>query len=174
MPRRLAYLLAWGVATTLTVGASWLGIASVLSAAAPVRTSPLSAADLHDAAPSPVPAAVPPPTTVRVTTPAPARTTRPAPSLTPTPTGTGWQSEPDGRGGTAYRRIFRMQGGEATIWFARGEIRVLSAMARPGFAVDVDRPALDSTTVTFYSSRTRSRVWAAWRSGPYVEVSEGR
>jgi len=81
--------------------------------------------------------------------------------------------EPDGRGGTAYRRTFRMQGGEATIWFARGEIRVLSTQARPGFAVDIERPALDSTTVTFYSSRHRSRVWATWRTGPYAELNEG-
>lgn len=184
MPRGVAYLLAWSVATTLMVGASWLGINSVLSTGAPARTAPLSAAELRRAAPQPSLTPPPSPTPVRrspATPPGASSSTpssgpsRAAPrSPAPSPESTGWLAEADGRGGTAYRRTFRMQGGEATIWFARGEIRVLSTVARSGFAVDIERPALDSTTVTFYSSRHRSRIWATWRSGPYAELNEGR
>ncbi|HET6214377.1 MAG TPA: hypothetical protein VFE14_16045, partial [Micromonosporaceae bacterium] len=165
MPRRFGYLIAWGVATALTVGASWLGISSVLSAAVPARTTPLSAAELRRAAPTPAL----PPTSAASAAPSPAASpspsvvAHPAPSSSPSPAGTGWIAEPDGRGGTAYRRTFRLQGGETTIWFARGEIRVLSAVAKTGYALDIDRPAVDSATVTFFSNRHRSRVAATWR-----------
>lgn len=92
--------------------------------------------------------------------------------MAPTPTPTGWITEPDGRGGTAYRRTFRLQGGDTTIWFARGDVRVLSAVARSGFSVDIDRPAADYVVVTFTSSRHRSRIAAAWRSGPVYDTDE--
>jgi hypothetical protein len=181
VPRRLGYLIAWGLATALSVGVSWLGISSVLSAAAPARTAPLSAAELRRAAPTPP--AAPAPTTL-ATRPAPssapirspstATRSRPAPSGSPSPAGTGWFTEPDGRGGTAFRRTFRLQGGEATIWFARGEVRVLSAVAATGYAIDIGRPALDTAAVVFFSSRHRSRIWATWRTGPYAEITESR
>src|SRR6266487_3097261 len=61
--RRLAYLLAWAVAASVTVGAAWLGIRSVLVAAAPTRTVPLSAVGLRKVAPltpSPAPNAARP------------------------------------------------------------------------------------------------------------------
>jgi hypothetical protein len=176
VPRRFAYFLAWVVAATLMVGASWLGISSVLSAASPTRTRPLSAAELRQAAPTPTvpsPSPTPSPTPSRTPPASPTPTAKPTPSASPSAGSTDWVAEPDGHGGTAYRRTFKAQGGEATIWFARNEVRVLSATAKAGFAIDVDQPAPDSATVTFFSSRHRSRILAAWRNGPFAEVSEG-
>lgn len=174
VPRRFAYLLAWVVAATLMVGASWLGISSLLSAASPTRTRPLSAAELRQAAPTPTAPSPSPAPTPSPTLPAsPTPTAKPTPSTSPSPASTEWVAEPDGHGGTAYRRTFKAQGGEATIWFARNEVRVLSATAKTGFAIDVDQPATDNATVTFFSSRHRSRILAAWRDGPFAEVNEG-
>jgi hypothetical protein len=177
VPRPLAYLLAWGIATALTVGASWLGIRSVLSAAAPPRTRPLSAAELRQVAPT---------HSVTESLASPSGTPTARPGATPTATGgsggatpvttvpsTDWQTEPDGRGGTAYRRTFAMAGGDAVVWVAAGEIRVVSAAARPGYTIDIDRPTGDSTTVAFVLGARRSLIFATWRSGPYAETSEG-
>jgi hypothetical protein len=162
--RRLAYLLVWTLATTATVSASWLGVRSVLATAAPSRTQPLSAAELRDAAPA-KPSPTPSPT--------PAASPSPPRPRAPTPTPTGqWTAAPDGRGGTAYRRTFRLRGGEVTVWCARGDVRLLGAKPAQGYEVDRDLMNPENLLVTLRSRQHTSRVFVSWRDGPYAELTE--
>jgi hypothetical protein len=167
--RRLAYFVAWAVATAVTVGMSWLGIRSVLVAAAP---SPLSAADLRLAAPTSA-AAEPSPTPAPSPTPVPApvvsATPKASPSAQPVET---WASAPDGHGGTGYKRTFHTNGGDVSFWTAKGETQVLSQNPKPGYTVNVNRYDAESVMVSFFNNHKVSRVWARWWNGPYAEVSE--
>ena len=168
--RRLWYLLAWAVATTLTVGVSWLGIRSVLSVATPGHVSPLSAADLREVAPT-SPSPTPTPSAEILPTPAAIVSPAAKPSPTPTPVET-WAPFSDGRGGTAFRRTFKVVGGEVTIVSARGDVKIESSKPNPGFSVNVNRQSGESVMVTFFGPRKASRVWAKWTNAPYAEVTE--
>ena len=179
--RRLAYAVAWTLATAATVGASWLGIRSVLDAAAPHRTTPFSAAELRGAAPTTptttppfVPSAPPPtvaPTSSLSPQPTPTSTPTPGASASPAPSD-GWVAVPSGSGGTAYRRVFRVRGGDVTFWVEEPGVRILEAQAAPGFTAVHTRFDQRSLMVSFISSGHISRVYATWRDGPYAEVTE--
>ncbi len=158
--QRLAYLLAWLAATAVTAGVSWLGIRSVLSAANPQRSVSLTASDASWAAP---------PTTQGP----PPRSSGPAatPSVRPSATDT-WTPVANGRGGTAYRRTFRMAGGEAAVWCEDRSVRVLAATPKPGFLVNVTRLGEDGVQVSFTQQRRASRLLVRWWDGPYAEVTE--
>jgi hypothetical protein len=170
--RRLAYLVAWAVATTVTAGISWLGIRSVLVAVAP---SPLSAADLRLVAPTsaaPEPSPTPSPTDLPSLTPsaAPSASTSPSrPSPVPVET---WAPSPDGKGGTGYKRTFHTIGGDVAFWTAKGVTQVLNSTPRPGYTVNVNRYDAESVMVSFFNNHKVSRVWARWWNGPYAEISE--
>jgi hypothetical protein len=166
--RRLGYLLAWAVASAVTAGVAWLGIRSVLVAAAPSRMSPLSAAELRNAAPRSLPPVVretPSPEA------SPSPTESPSAKPSPTPSET-WQAVPDGKGGTAYRRTFHTTGGDVVVFVSKGDVKIESSKPRQGFSVNVNRQAADSVMVSFYGPRKASRVWARWAGGPYAEVTE--
>lgn len=166
--RRLWYLLAWAVATAVTVGVSWLGIRSVLSVATPEHVSPLSAAEMRKVAPeSPSPSPTPTPAVL----PTPAVIVSPAAKPSPTPAET-WSAFSDGRGRTAYRRTFRAAGGDVTVISARGDVKIESSKPKQGFSVNVNRQSGESVMVTFVSPRKASRIWAKWSNGPYAEVTE--
>jgi hypothetical protein len=179
---RFVYPIAWAVATALTVGVAWLGIRSVLVAAVPSRISPLSAADLRNAAPKPSPSpapepvpqptptptvVAPPPTIPPATPPANA----PATKVAPTPSDS-WAPVPDGKGGTAYRRTFRTGGGDAVVLSGPGQVKIESSKPRAGFTVTIARQGDESVIVSFVGPRRSSRVWARWNNGPYAEVTE--
>jgi hypothetical protein len=168
--RRLWYLLAWAVATSVTVGVSWLGIRSVLAVAAPNHVAPLSAADMREVAP-PSPSPSPTPSPVATVLPSPAAIVSPVTKPSPTPIET-WAPFPDGKGGTAYRRTFRSIGGDVTIVSARGDVKIESSKPKQGYKVNVNRESGESVMVTFASARKASRVWAKWTNGPYAEVTE--
>jgi hypothetical protein len=172
--RRLGYLVAWAVASAVTAGVAWLGIRSVLIAAAPSRMAPLSAAELRNAAPkSPLPIVELTPTPSVSPTPSPSPSPSESPSAKPSPTPSEtWQPVPDGKGGTAYRRTFHTQGGDVAVLASRGDVKIESSKPKPGYAVNVNRQAADSVMVSFYASRKASRVWARWTNGPYAEVTE--
>jgi hypothetical protein len=165
--RRLAYLLAWAVATSVTAAVAWLGIRSVLVAAAP---SPLSAANLRLVAPT---SAEPSPSDPPTPTPSPSPTPVTTPTLvaSPTPSST-WTPSPDGQGGTGYKRTFRTIGGDVSFWVARGVAQVLSSSPKPGYTVNVTRYDADSVLVSFFNNHKVSRVWARWWNGPYAEITE--
>src|SRR3954469_17481658 len=97
--RRLAYLLAWAVAATVTVSISWLGIRSVLAAAAPTRTVPLSAVGLRKVAPL-------------TGTPPQNAPTRPDASAAPATS----RSESWIQDGETFKRTFRTAGGEVSFF----------------------------------------------------------
>jgi len=161
-------LVAWAVATAVTAGMSWLGIRSVLVAAAP---SPLSAADLRLVAPTTA-AATPSPTFSPSPSPSPSPppvTASPKPSPQPVET---WTPSPDGQGGTGYKRTFHTSGGDVSFWTAKGVAQVLSQSPKPGYTVNVNRYDADSVMVSFFNNHKVSRVWARWWNGPYAEVSE--
>ena len=168
MRRRLAYLLVWTLATTATVSASWLGIQSVLAAAAPSRTQPLSAAELREAAPR---QASPSPTLPPSPPPSPSPSPRPSPTPSVTPAGQ-WTALSDGRGGTGYRRTFRMRGGEVTVWCAHGDVRALTVKPAQGYTVNRDQMNSENLLVSLQSRRHTSRVYVSWRDGPYAELTE--
>jgi len=182
--RGLAYPIAWMLATAVTVSGSWLGIRSVLEAAAPSRPDPLSAADLRRAAPTSAPATSKPPRTSAPPTPsakpAPSRppTTRPPPSTTrpagpPPPTSDPrWQPVPDGIGGTAYRRTLRVQGGEVSAQVGRSGTQILAIRPAPGFFPTETRFDPNTVTVSFTSGGHFSRILVGWRNGPRGEVTE--
>jgi hypothetical protein len=165
VPHRLVYPIAWAVATAVTVGIAWLGIRSVLVAAAPSRLSPLSAADLRKAAPAPSPA--PPPVPSPTLSPPTPTTVRPVPTTSET-----WAAVPDGKGGTAFRRTFRTAGGDAVVLSARGAVKIESTKPKAGFTVNTARQSDESVIVSFVGPRKATRVWARWNNGPYAEVTE--
>src|SRR4029450_10911782 len=103
--RRLAYLLAWAVAATVTVSIAWLGIRSVLAAAAPTRTVPLSAVGLRKGGPLP---GSPQPGSARQNTGPPA----PAPSQTET-----WTQD-----GQTFKRTFRTVGGDVSFFTGKDQV----------------------------------------------------
>lgn len=181
----------------VTVGVAWLGIRSVLGTAAPARRTLLSTADLRRAAPvtpskhaspvaqlepgpvtpapTPVPSAAPSASVVPPASPsaasASAASAFPATSATSTPAGV-WAPVPDGRGGTAYRRTFRTDGGTVTFSAAPGDVRVLSSGPRAGFTEQTTRLGGDAVVVSFTRGQTGWRVLVRWWNGPYAEVTE--
>jgi hypothetical protein len=176
--RRFAYLIAWTLATTVTVGASWLGIRSVLDAAAPSRSMPLSAADLRRAAPTSVAPTAPLPTSTPdgagSPAPTPSANASGSPAATPsaTPTADGWRRVSGGSDGTAYERTFRLRGGVVTLRVAAGDVRVVAADPGPGYVVATQRLDAQSVLISFMSGEHTSRLFGAWRDGPYAEVTE--
>ncbi len=157
--RRLAYLLAWAVAASVTVGAAWLGIRSVLVAAAPTRTVPLSAVGLRKVAPL---------------TPSPApNAARPAnPGSPGSATGAPQPAETWTKDGDTFKRNFRTVGGDVSFFTGNGSVQVASSSPKQGYTVNVTRYAPDSVMVSFFGNRQTSRVWVRWWDGPYAEVTE--
>jgi hypothetical protein len=155
--RRLAYLLAWVVAAAVTVSIAWLGIRSVLAAAAPTRTVPLSAVGLRKAAPLPT-------------------STQSPQSGQSRPAGTGGQvtgpNEPWVRDGETFKRSFHVAGGDVSFFTTKDQVQVASSVAKTGYTVNVNRYAGDSVMVSFFGDRQTSRVWVRWWNGPYAEVTE--
>jgi hypothetical protein len=187
----LAYLLVWSLCTATMVGACWLGLRSVVDAAVPQRTAPFSAAELGRANPSPSvsegngaqPATVPlaetqaqPPTTAPVVTPTPTPVpTTSAPPAAPAANGvpvSGWVAVSNGRGGTAYTRTFVLQGGEVAFVVDAYDVHVTDVDLRPGYALVPTRYDYRSLLVSLISNDRASRVYVAWRGGPYAEITE--
>jgi hypothetical protein len=153
--RRLAYLVAWAVAATVTVSIAWLGIRSVLAAAAPTRTVPLSAVGLRKVAPltgSPLAGG-------------PAQSNAPA---QPAPS----QTESWTQDGETFKRTFRTVGGDVSFFTGKDQVQVASSLPKSGYTVNVTRYGPDSVMVSFFGNRQTSRVWVRWWNGPYAEVTE--
>ncbi|WP_203981369.1 hypothetical protein [Planosporangium flavigriseum] len=187
MHRRLAYLLAWSVAAMITVSAAWLGIRSVLVAAAPTRPAPLAAAQLRRVAPltQPSSSASPSSSTSSSTgarSPGTGPSSGPAASApgTPDPAASNpavtnpaassagtWQAD-----GAGFRRTFRTIGGDVGFFTAKDVVQVASSSPKPGYTVNVTRYGQDSVMVSFFGNRKTSRVWVRWWNGPYGEVTE--
>ena len=176
MRRRLAYLLVWTLATTVTVGASWLGIRSVLDAAAPSRSMPLSAADLRRAAPTTAaptaPSATPDVSGSPTATPSANGSGSPATTSSASPTADTWRRVSGGSGGTTYERTFRLRGGVVTLRAAAGDVRIVAADPAPGYAVAPQRLDAQSVLISFMSLEHTCRLFGAWRDGPYAEITE--
>jgi hypothetical protein len=155
--RRLAYLLAWAVAATVTVSIAWLGIRSVLAAAAPTRTVPLSAVQLRRVAPliPPDPSASPAPS---------GSSSRPNSQATPTES---WHQDGEG-----FKRTFHTVGGDVEFFTAKDAVQVASSTPKQGYTVNVTRYGGDSVMVSFFGNRKTSRVWVRWWNGPYAEITE--
>jgi hypothetical protein len=171
MRRRLRYVAVWALATAITIGVSYWGIRSVLVAAGPERSAPLSAAELRHAAPSPTDSPAPPPLpspTPSPTAPA-APPSPPAPSLSPTP---GWVTTPDARGGEALVRAFSLEGGQVSVFCNRGDVHVTGITPAKGFTQSETRFSPDSLRVNFSSERHISRLWVTWRNSCYAEITE--
>jgi hypothetical protein len=158
--RRLAYLVAWAVAATVTVSIAWLGIRSVLAAAAPTRTVPLSAVGLRKVAPL---AGSPQPIGPGQAAPSNASSQSGA---APSPTET-WTQD-----GETFKRTFRTVGGDVAFFTGKDQVQVASSSPKSGYTVNVTRYAGDSVMVSFFGNRQTSRVWVRWWNGPYAEVTE--
>jgi hypothetical protein len=154
--RRLAYLLAWAVAATVTVSVAWLGIRSVLAAAAPTRTVPLSAVQLRRAAP------LIPPDPSGSPGSSPGSLSRPTASPTES-----WQQDGEG-----FKRTFHTVGGDVEFFTAKDAVQVASSTPKQGYTVNVTRYGGDSVMVSFFGNRKTSRVWVRWWNGPYAEITE--
>lgn len=160
--RRLTYLLVWLVATGATMGASWLGLRSVLDVATPHRPMPLSAAELRQSvAPKPTPSSRP--------------TAHPSPgagTVGAQTTSSAWEEVPDGRGGTAFKRTFHLVGGDLTVLSDSHEAKVLSSRPKPGFVVFVSHFDFRTILVSLASTTHTSRLFVSWRDGPYASITE--
>lgn len=170
----------------------------MLDAAVPQRATPLSAVELARAAPSPevtpptdpatpVPTVAPAPT-MTTTPPGPAATTTAAPAPTTTTASaaaqpampataattatSAWEVVATGRGGTAYRRTFHVQGGDITFWCDEYDVHVMAYSLKSGYVIDYTRYSVRSLLVSLLSTQRASRVYVAWRNGPYAEVTE--
>jgi hypothetical protein len=80
--------------------------------------------------------------------------------------------EPDGRGGTTYRRVFRLKGGDVTILCGPVEVRVLTSKPAKGFSAVQTSDGPRIVRISFNSSKHTSRIYSTWRDGPYAEVTE--
>src|SRR5215475_9084360 len=120
--RRLAYLLAWAVAAAVTVSVAWLGIRSVLAAAAPTRTVPLSAVQLRRAAPLVSPDSSGSPGS----SPGSSR-----PTASPTES---WQQDGEG-----FKRMFYTVGGDVEFFTTKDVVQVTSSTPKQGYTVNVTR-----------------------------------
>ena len=128
------------------------------------------------------------PPTLTTTPPGPAPTTTAAPAPTTTTTAaaaqpampatastaasTGWEVVATGRGGTAYRRTFHVQGGDITFWCDQYDVHVMAYSLKPGYVVDYSRYSVRSLQVSLLSTQRASRVYVTWRNGPYAEITE--
>jgi hypothetical protein len=155
--------MAWAVATVVTVGIAWLGIRSVLIAAAPTRTTPLSAAELRGIAPT-TPAVTPTPAS-------PSPSPPPAPTAGP-PSPTRSPAEAWTQSNNGYKRAFHLVGGDVVAWAGHDDAQILSTNPHQGYQVNVTRYSGDSVMVSFFHDRRTSRVWVRWWNGPYAEVTE--
>jgi hypothetical protein len=176
MRRPLGYLLAWLTATAVAVGGSWVGLQSLLDAAAAERPPSLSAERLREAAgPGPSPTASPSASPAASPTAPPSPTAAPtaAPEVTgvsPSPApDSGWRQVGDGR---ALERTFVVKGGEVVFRASRVRVDVTSHTANPGYEVSVYQWAPNSVVVSLESPQHTSRVWVMWRDGPYAEITE--
>jgi hypothetical protein len=152
----------------ITVSAAWLGIRSVLAAAAPTRNIPLSAAQLRRVAPLPSSAAASAPSSApSVVASSGAGAGSPQPAASDPASVSTWQTDSGG-----FRRTFRTIGGEVAFFTAKDVAQVTSSTAKPGYTVNVTRYGVDSVMVSFFGSRKTSRVWVRWWNGPYGEVTE--
>ena len=79
---------------------------------------------------------------------------------------------PDGHGNTAYKRTFRLKGGDVTMVCGPVETRVSTVQPRRGYMVEQTRDGPRTVRVSFVSARHTSRLYTAWRDGPYAEVTE--
>jgi hypothetical protein len=174
--RPLAYLLAWSVAATITVSVAWLGIRSVLAAAAPTRTVPLSTTQLRRAAPLTTPGASAPgghsapaatsPSAIAVPS-AGAPSSQPADAGAAPASTVGWQPKGDG-----FKRSFHTLGGDVDFFTAKDVAQVASSTPKAGYRINVTRYGTDSVMVSFFGDRRTSRVWVRWWNGPYGEITE--
>jgi hypothetical protein len=155
--RRLAYLLAWAMAAAVTVSVAGFGIRSVLGAAVPTRTVPLSSLQLRRAAPLASPTVPAPESPVGSQSIGSAVASSPG----------AWTKE-----GAGFSRVFHTIGGDVDVFTGTGAVQVVSNTPRPGYTVTVTRYAVDSVMVSFFSNRKTSRVWIRWWNGPYAEVTE--
>ena len=175
--RLFVYLFAWILTATVIVSGSWLGIRSALGVAVPARVSPLSPADLRDAVPSPSPSSPSPSPSPSPSSPSPSPPpSSPPPSPKPTISVTeSWIAQPDGKGGTGYRRTIHTAGGDAVVWSARGEAKVLENTPKPGWTASVHQETQDSATVSFSFTGQRTRnayISVGWLNGPIAEFGE--
>jgi hypothetical protein len=152
---RVAYLLAWALATTIVAGASWLSIHSILSAPTQTRNAYNSVPGYVNVPSSPRPSSS---RTPGVTAPAP---------------NPSWSPVSNGAGGTAYRRTIRTVGGDVAVWVEPGTARVQETVPRDGYEVEIRRLSDEAVEVTFVNDRTISRVsFRWWSTAPYAEVAE--
>jgi hypothetical protein len=165
MRRRLAYVLAWSLATAVAVTGSWVGLQPLLAAATPQLPASLSASQLRDAAPGPSPSA----SLSASPSPSPAP---PPPPVTPPPqlqlpASSQWE-----RVGDHYERTFVVGGGEVVFHASREDVGVVWHTANPGYQARVNRWTRGSVIFSFESTERTSRIWVMWRNGPYAEVTE--
>jgi len=161
----------WLATTVTATFMAWVGVRSVVAAAVPPRTQPLSAAEIRSATPAPNLGPTTPFGSLKPRpTPAPALSTPPAPSL---PTDQ-WYPLADGHGGTAYLRSFHMAGGDAALRFAADSVTVISATPNQGYAVEVRPKATNELVVNFRSDSHLSQIDAYWENGPRTHLSEAR
>jgi hypothetical protein len=94
-------------------------------------------------------------------------------SATPTPTAAGvWEPVPNGRGGTAYQRTFRLQAGTITFFADVYDVHVTAISVRTGYSLVPTRYDDNSLMISLVSDNRASRVYVSWRGGPYAEVTE--
>jgi hypothetical protein len=158
----------------ITVSAAWLGIRSVLAAAAPTRTVPLAAAQLRRAAPltqsaSPAGSGASSSTGTGSSQPAtPGPVASDPAAADPAAASAGnWQADDQG-----FRRSFHTIGGDVDFFTAKDMVQVTSSTPKSGYTVNVTRYGTDSVMVSFFGNRKTSRVWVRWWNGPYGEVTE--
>lgn len=74
-----------------------------------------------------------------------------------------------------YERTFHTAGGDAVVWSAKGDARILEATPQPGWDCSVRQDSADSATVTFVVPGERNRmayVSVGWLNGPIAEFGE--
>jgi hypothetical protein len=191
---RLAPVLGWCAATVTSVALASVAMLPVLRTATPDESSLVSVDQLRDSAvaeptplpppsasasePEPEPAATtsrsrPRPTkpTRTSATPSPGRTTSPGQSTTTTED--GWTVTTDDDGTKSYVRSFRVEGGQAVIRVAQGQVQVVTATPSDGFSVATVQDSPDNLAVYFNEVNHSFIIHVVWNvNRPFAEVSE--
>ncbi|HEY1179808.1 MAG TPA: hypothetical protein VGF17_26940 [Phytomonospora sp.] len=149
LPKPVAAVLVWSATTAVAVFAAWLGMRPVLAAAI-----------LDDGLPVPISAVHGPPSFA----PSDSATSRVEPR-----TLDGWHEIRSG----VWEQGFHTEGGSVTVRASKGDVELISATPRDGFAVLVDDEEKGRLLVRFHRDGkvfTVDAMW--WNDGPYAIVEE--
>ncbi len=79
---------------------------------------------------------------------------------------------PNASGSPGLVRVFALQGGEVSVFCAKGDVHVTGIAPVKGYAETEVRERPDSLRISLTGAEHTSRLWVAWQESCYAEVTE--